>query len=493
MSAEEFLADAEGGALAVDCHDHVLRIAFIYLDEGLWDGNGVFDVVEKLHARGWSFGEGELRFNRTLDIFYLAQLAAAIYRSSAQLTGDFPSPSDFPTFYAAHAALLHPAAWRAYYSPAFLAHPTTARFYRLPNLQDLPDSSSPLAQPRQSLPAAAGAHATKPPRWAHSVARTRRRQPSLPLETLTRLALRTLEATTARLRAAHPSAQPYSETQARFWLEHMKLGSPGPSGSGSTKEAWGPNGFGVLVAEGGVDVCAWEARYSARLWEASAAAGGEVAEPDLDLDGVWESSVEWCGEPDGGVGVQAWWRGWEGEVGSEEEVEFLAAVAVEETAGVGVGELDFAVRSHVVLGVMRAAIVGGEEREVLLEEMDRGMVGKGRIGEGRAGRWLREVRGVVEPYVRMWEGVWPGAEEERGEVLRRILHDLHTLPYVQVPNAAWHPVPQYAFVAPQNPYSEQQSPNADPSHVAPLGSLAWLQSPSVDTCGPLGEHVPKSV
>ena len=64
MSAEEFLADVEGGVVPVDCHDHLLRIAFIYLDEGLWDGNGVFDVVEKLHARGWSFGEGELRFNR---------------------------------------------------------------------------------------------------------------------------------------------------------------------------------------------------------------------------------------------------------------------------------------------------------------------------------------------------------------------------------------------------------------------------------------------
>lgn len=64
MSAEEFLADAESGAVAVDCHDQVLQIAFMYLDEGLWDGNGVFDVVEKLHARGWSFGKGELRFNR---------------------------------------------------------------------------------------------------------------------------------------------------------------------------------------------------------------------------------------------------------------------------------------------------------------------------------------------------------------------------------------------------------------------------------------------
>ncbi|KAK4197625.1 hypothetical protein QBC40DRAFT_333114 [Triangularia verruculosa] len=421
MSAEDFLTDAESGAVAMDSHEDLLRIAFIYLDEGLWDGNGIFDVVEKLHSHGWSFGEGELKFNRTLDIFYLAQLAAAIYRSSSQLTGDFPSPSnDFPTFYTEHAALLHPEAWRAYYSPAFLAHPTTARFYRLPNLQDLPDLSSPLAQPRESLPAAAGVvHATKLPRWAYSVARTHRRQLLLPLETLTRLALSTLKTTTARLCAADPSVQPYSETQARFWLEHMKLGS---SGSSSTKEAWKPNGFGVLVAQGGVDVFAWEERYSARLWEESVARGGEVVKPDLDLDGTWKSSVEWCGEPDGGVGVQAWWRGWEEEVGSEEEVEFLAAVAVEETAGLGVGELDFAVRSHVILGVMRVAVLGGQEKEVLLEEMERGMVRKGRVGEDRAGRWLREVLGVVEPYVRMWEGVWPGAEE-RGEVLRRILVD----------------------------------------------------------------------
>ncbi|OBT95577.1 hypothetical protein VE01_05876 [Pseudogymnoascus verrucosus] len=416
MSAEEFLADAEGGKLPVDCYDRVLQIAFIYMDEGLWKGNGVFDVVEKLHARGWSFGEGELKFNRTLDIFYLAQLVAAIYRSSSQLNGDFPSPSDFPAFYATHRALLYPSAWRSYYSATFLTQRTSARFYRLPDLQDLPDSSSPLGQPRQRPPlTAAGAHATKLPRWAHSVARTRRRQPSLPLPTFTRLALSTLEATTARLRAVHPSVLPYSETQARFWLEHMKLGAPRPSGS--AKEAWKPNGFGVLVAQGAFDVCAWEGKYSAQLWEASGE-GREVAEPDLD--GVWESEVQWCGLPDGGIGVQAWWRGWEGEVGSEEEVEFLAAVAVEETVGVEVGELDFAVRSHVFLGVMRGAVEGVQEREVFLEELKRGMVAKGRIAEERAGRWLREALAVVEPYVRTWEGAWPGAEE-REKVLQRIL------------------------------------------------------------------------
>jgi hypothetical protein len=57
-------ANAESGELPLNCHDQVLRIAYIYLDQGLWSGNGVFDVVDKLHTRGWSFGQGDLGFNR---------------------------------------------------------------------------------------------------------------------------------------------------------------------------------------------------------------------------------------------------------------------------------------------------------------------------------------------------------------------------------------------------------------------------------------------
>ena len=62
--AKEFLANMEGGIVPVTCHDDVLRVAYIYIDEGLWDDQGVFDVVEKLHTHSWSFGEGKLRFNR---------------------------------------------------------------------------------------------------------------------------------------------------------------------------------------------------------------------------------------------------------------------------------------------------------------------------------------------------------------------------------------------------------------------------------------------
>ncbi|TQB69479.1 hypothetical protein MPDQ_001839 [Monascus purpureus] len=412
MSAEEFLANVEGGIVPVTCHEDVLRIALIYLDEGLWTGNGVFDVVEKLHAHGLSFGEGDLRFNRSLDIFYLAQLAAAIYRYSSQLEDDFPSFSDFPAFYTAHHALLHASAWRSYYSTPFLTQRTTARFYRLPDLQDLPDSSSPLCQPRQSP---ASVHVLKLPRWAYTVGCTRRRQPFLPCAALTAVALSTLEATMTRLHTAYPSAPPYSESHARFWLDYF---TPDPSPSRVAKvpprEAWGPNSFGILVAQGKYDIQGLEAEYLAQV------SGGEVTEGDS-----LSEQVIWCGLPDGGIGEQAWWRGWEEEVGSEEEVEFLAAVAVEETVGFGLqgiemDELDLSIRSHILLAVMQAAVKDRQERERFLGELERRMVQKGRLGKERAGRWAREALGIMEPYVREWQGVWPGAEE-RGKMLRRIL------------------------------------------------------------------------
>ena len=66
MNAEEFRAKAESGEVPIKDHDQVLRIAYLYMHEGDWYGsnNGVFGEVENLHMRGWSFGQGELAFNR---------------------------------------------------------------------------------------------------------------------------------------------------------------------------------------------------------------------------------------------------------------------------------------------------------------------------------------------------------------------------------------------------------------------------------------------
>ncbi|KAL2812353.1 hypothetical protein BDW59DRAFT_176991 [Aspergillus cavernicola] len=250
--------------------------------------------------------------------------------------GDFPnypSPDDFHSFYTIYHALLYSSVWCSYYSP----------------------------QPP--------AHAMKLPCWAYNIARTRQRQPSLPLETFMELALCMLETSTARLHTSHPGVmQLYSETQAHFWL-----------GRG----AWEPNQFSISVAQGGCD-----------LWESSAGKPG-VVKPDID-NPTWKSEVMWCGWLDGRVGWEAWCRGWDGEV----SVKKIRGVKIE----VEVGRLDFAVRLHVLLGVMQAAVKSGQEREK-------------RIEAEKAGKWLKEALGIMEPYMRIWDGMWPDAEEERREML----------------------------------------------------------------------------
>jgi hypothetical protein len=151
-----------------------------------------------------------------LDIIYLAQIAAAYYRWTSQLNGDNPLIfSDFNAFYTAHHDLLHPTAWRSYYSTTFLTQPTTACFYRMPDLQDLPDSSSLLCLLRDNP---VSELVLKLPRWACTVGRTRHRQPFLSFDTITEIALRTLGAVLTRLHAACPIAPPFSESHACFWL-----------------------------------------------------------------------------------------------------------------------------------------------------------------------------------------------------------------------------------------------------------------------------------
>jgi hypothetical protein len=379
-----------------------------------------------------------------LDIFYLAQVAAAYYRWTSQLNSeDLLTFSEFDAFYTAHYALLHPTAWRSYYSATFLTQPTTARFYRMPDLQDLPDSSSPLCLPRDNP---VSEHVLKLPRWAYTVGRTRYRQPLLPFDTTTKIALRTLGAVLTRLHAAYPSTPPFSESHARFWLdeyykppiaelkqealptntntqlegeEKKTPSSPSPTSDLSprkdNREAWGPHHFGLNVASGLYDIHSLEAQYLAQV------SSGKVVEPEPSKPVFF-----WCGIPDGGTAFNALQRGWQEEIGSEEEVEFLAAVAMEETAGLGAGaikmdELDCSIRSHILLAVMQAALVKNmQEREHFLGELERRMVQKGRIGEERAGSWVREALEIMVPYVRVWQGEWPDTEE-RGEMLRRIL------------------------------------------------------------------------
>ena len=199
----------------------------------------------------------------------------------------------------------------------------------------------------------------------------------------------------------------------------MKKKSPGPGVKGQSALFLR---FGIRVAQGALDVWAWEAHYSQKLWDSVEA---RIAPLEPDLDGTRESEVHSCGWPDGGVSTQACRRGWEPEVGSEGEIAFLAAIAVKETEGViDVSKFDYAMRSHMLLGVMRAAFFeSAEERERHVEDLKRGIVEAGRIDdESRAEQWIQEALMVMEPYVQKRDDAqWPAAVEDRSELLQHIL------------------------------------------------------------------------
>lgn len=358
-------------------------------------------------------------------MFYIAQIAAGIYRSSGQCEGDFPPADDFDTFYAQHYSLLHQDAWRECYSPAFLAQPSSARFYRLPDLRDLQDASDPLCQPRQK---GGMGHLTKLPFWANNVVRTHRRQPDLPVATLTELGRSTLRHTISRLRVDHPDrVQPYSETQASFWLKHSGLDSPAddrcPSNS---RGSWKPNQAGLEVAQGAIDMWAWEAHYSRKRWEEDSLTD-DASFRQPDLDGTRPSEARWCGWPDGaGVSISAWWRGWEPEMGNEQDIAFLAAVAAKETESLQDGDdmdkLDYAVRSHILLTVMRTAELQTDKKtREHVEELKRRMVEAGRIDEGDAQPWVQQALMVTRPYVHKWRQRDYASIADRSELLRHIL------------------------------------------------------------------------
>lgn len=253
----------------------------------------------------------------TLDIFYLAQIVAGIYRYDV---GVPLSIDQFDAFYAENHQLLNQDAWRQYYSAAFLAQASSARFYRLPNLQDLPDPSDPeLWIPQQK----GIGHFTKLPRWAYTATWITESPATLSVAIITQIALSTLQQTTSRLRKDHPGVQAYSATQASFWLKYMKF--PGPI---SKRRQWGYNGFDVHAAQGGFDMWAWEAHYSPKLWDSMEA---QLAPLEGDLDGTRKSELYWCGQPEGCyIEYMSRLRGWLPEMGSEGEIEFLAAVAVKE-------------------------------------------------------------------------------------------------------------------------------------------------------------------
>lgn len=161
--------------------------------------------------------------------------------------------------------------------------------------------------------------------------------------------------------------------------------------------------FGTLVASGYYDVRMWERYYSRERWESAEA---QVRFLEEDLDGTRKSEVEWCGFPDGGLMGEVSVMGYEEELGSDEGIMFLAAVAAKEIEEAlaaeeaentdGATGLNYAIRSHMLLGVLRAAFETDQARH--MDDLKQRVVTSGRLDEKTVGPWMESVLEVIKPY-----------------------------------------------------------------------------------------------
>ncbi|KAH7376037.1 hypothetical protein B0T11DRAFT_314439 [Plectosphaerella cucumerina] len=360
LSDKQFREQVESGQLAVDTHNLLLRIALIYLLDHKYV---LSNAVKELHSRGWSF----------------------------------------EAFHIEYQGLLYENVWKEHYTPAYLAQASTARFWRLPNLWDRTDTSNPLrAVPRRK----GTGQFTKLPRWAYLVTRTHWRQPTLSKATITEIAMFTLQVAIPRqqMYSNGPDIQLYSKTQVQFWLDQMGMNRTTVRLS---EELWDLDClFGSLVAQGVYDVRRWEAYYSRERWE-SMEARRRVLEPDLDRN----SEMQRCRLPDGRLMGDVSETGWEEELGSEEEIVFLAAVGAREvellaseraeavttkaptTAG---NDPKYAVRSYILLEVLRAAFE--TDRARYLDNLKQRVMDAGRLDSSTVAPWMNKVLEIMEPY-----------------------------------------------------------------------------------------------
>ncbi|KAJ5469713.1 hypothetical protein N7539_009331, partial [Penicillium diatomitis] len=125
------------------------------------------------------------------------------------------------------------------------------------------------------------------------------------------------------------------------------------------------------------------------------------------------------------------------EIESEKEVQYLAAIAVEQTQTLRLTEkesdlddFNVSIRSYILLTARQATVKDRAERENFLEELQRRVVQVSIIQSERVQICVAGVLNIMESYSREWQGRWAGSEDE-STLLRRILLDnsqLNSLP-----------------------------------------------------------------
>jgi hypothetical protein len=276
-------------------HRTHLRAGYIALLETLKEGKGIFDAAEMFldHLRRLKEAKPE-RFrnteHRTMTIFwlYFLQLAILDFKHNKSVE-KWPAWDSFQEVLLHSPHLMNGGLWKGYYSKDLLFSPEAKEYWRLPDLQALPDFTQITAtKTSHHIRQNSNEEPYRVMRFAFSVVQ-KYMSSNVRRGWMVKQALASLQSTTMRLRAKNPSIPPYSETQAYFWIQliHAALVSESlrPPTKATTDELslripltqLSFSSFRVLFD---IEPTTWKLYYKPKTWD-SIEARMEFVNPDL--------------------------------------------------------------------------------------------------------------------------------------------------------------------------------------------------------------------
>lgn len=245
-------------------------------------------------------------FLRTLTIFLLHQIYLAML-SFREKTGSFPAREKFNEFLSENPDLMHARSWDPYYSEDFLFSPAAKSGWKLPDLQPLPQFMPRRAESQQQATQNHEKNKDKgdqtqialgnrtPEILQHfafatlkTMKLTNRRRAAVINETMPVLQSQIMRLRAASLTSSSSSSanstrsiDPYSETQAYFWIQmlHAAIESV-PISSGLDTRSLNFESFRILFPELLAADDIWKQHYTEKLW-ASIEGRTRTVLPDL--------------------------------------------------------------------------------------------------------------------------------------------------------------------------------------------------------------------
>jgi hypothetical protein len=276
-------------------HRTHLRAGYIALLEAVKEGKGIFNPADTFldHLKRLKEANPE-RFrnteNRTITVFWLyhLQLAISDFKQNRN-SGKWPTWTSFQDVLLHSPLLMYRGLWKKYYSKDLIFSPEAKEYWRLPDLQALPNFYH--ISPVNSVHHTRQRSQEEPyrlMRFAFSVVQ-KYMSSNIRRGCMIKQALASLQSTTMRLRAKNPAIPPYSETQAYFWIQLIHAAMISASLDFSTKAQRNElslytspsqlsfSGFRALFD---IEPTSWRLYYRSDTWE-SIEARMEFVNPDL--------------------------------------------------------------------------------------------------------------------------------------------------------------------------------------------------------------------